>query len=61
MTNRTMNLSTWTKPLNYRGDRRDSVPEKVGPNMDGEYFWPVYAEYDPDQDRTTIDYAMILP
>lgn len=56
-----MNLSKWTKPLHYKGDRRTADQTKVGPNRDGEYYFPVSHEYDPDMDRTTIHYAMILP
>ncbi|MBF6428669.1 hypothetical protein IU440_28750 [Nocardia cyriacigeorgica] len=55
-----MNLSKWTKPLHYKGDRREAIPAKVGPNLMGEYYYPVGHEYDPDTDQTTIHYALVL-
>lgn len=53
-----MKLSKWTKPLHFRGDRRDFEPGGVGPNILGEVFEPLFAEYDSKTDSTTIHYAM---
>jgi hypothetical protein len=33
----------------------------MGPNMLGEWLWPVYAEYDPVSDRTRLGLALQPP
>lgn len=38
--------------LNYPGDVRDAVGQRVGPNTLGEWLWIVAATYDPETDTT---------
>lgn len=40
------------RTLNYPGDVRDAVGQKVGPNLLGEWLWITAATYDPDTDMT---------
>lgn len=45
--------------LSYRGDRRSTVGQIMGPNLLGEYLIAVDATYDPAANRTRVgfDYA----
>ena len=40
------------RTLNYPGDVRDAVGQRVGPNMLGEWMWITDAFYDPEADTT---------
>jgi hypothetical protein len=42
--------------LNFRGDIRHTNPSVVGPTDDGRWLAPIYAEYSPERDTTTIAY-----
>jgi hypothetical protein len=42
--------------LNFRGDIRHTDASIVGPTDDGRWFAPVYADYSPARDVTSIAY-----
>jgi hypothetical protein len=47
--------------LNYRGRVSIEPGSPMGPNLMGEYLWPVVAEYDPETDTTRVGLSFIAP
>lgn len=50
--------------LNYTGDRRsilDNPGQRLGPNLLGEWLYPVTAEYDAEENRTRVGLSLVAP
>lgn len=53
-------MKTTRKPqqfANYKGDRRESIGQIMGPNQMGERLTVVTADYDAKADRTRLGFA----
>ena len=60
-------MSDTRKPtsfLNYKGDVRGILRDtnlRLGPNVLGEWLYPVTAEYDAETNRTRVGVSLIAP